>query len=731
MKRLVVRSFSLLFAAVAFATVARAGVGVLNQTFLRSARNYYHLPSGETNSSDGEFKTSADACVSWNPQPTDANGTIYLENVPIIYNQQQIAKPTAIPPVGMALSNWLLVDATVWLDYSSLQQINNSFGTNNGEPLGKRYYKFLGNANYDCTLTTTDFTNLYIYNNSAWQYYLFPCFGWLKYTIKYDACGGSSAPPDFSNIVYTNKVTLSSSVPTKTGYAFSGWKCGNGRTFSAGQGSLTGADFGATANGTVTLTAQWTANKYSIVFHSNHGSGATRTQSNVTYDQNVTLNANTFTRTGYTFKGWASSATGTVAYSDKATFKFAQASTLNLYAVWKETNKYTVTFNGNGSTSGSVNATTQFHGIEWQLPTEGFTKTGYTLAGWTNTTANLFYELGATVSNLTATANGSVTLSAVWTPNTYYVKFDACGGDGKMPVTNFVYDAEYELPSNKFTKPGYTFNGWATNNTNDIVFDDGATVSNLTAVAHATNTFFAVWGAERCTIHFDRNGGEGSIPSMTVSYESELTLPSGEGLTKNGCRFKGWSVTADGDVLLPGSVVQVDAAFLNVLGAARTLYAAWERTDEDLLRALDLDARFADSYTLSATGWEIIECADATSGTCLAANGSATLTMQIVQSGTLSFKWQTHNQTAWPKEKGYKLQLFQKGETSTLIWTSGEDHESSAWEAADEISIVVTDTPVTLEWTFETKNRQDHFQALLDAFVWTPAPPTGFIIRLR
>lgn len=52
-----------------------------------------------------------------------------------------------------------------------------------------------------------------------------------------------------------------------------------------------------------------------------------------TYDTAQALTANAFSRTGYTFAGWATSASGSVAYSNKQSVKnLATSGTVTLYA---------------------------------------------------------------------------------------------------------------------------------------------------------------------------------------------------------------------------------------------------------------------------------------------------------------------------------------------------------------------------------------------------------------
>ncbi len=81
-------------------------------------------------------------------------------------------------------------------------------------------------------------------------------------------------------------------------------------------------------------------------------------------------------------------------------------------------NTYTVQFNGNGSTSGSMSNQSFTYATAQNLKANAFTRTGYTFADW-NTKADgsgTSYINQQSVNNLTTTNGGTVTLYAQWTP---------------------------------------------------------------------------------------------------------------------------------------------------------------------------------------------------------------------------------------------------------------------------------------------------------------------------
>ena len=153
---------------------------------------------------------------------------------------------------------------------------------------------------------------------------------------------------------------------------------------------------------------------------------------------------------------------------------------------------YAIEFDANaeGATGTIANIDT-FTGKATTLPSEGFTLEGYTLSGWTDGTTQ--YDLGGTYT-ATGPAPATVTLKAVWTPNTYTVAFDANGGTGTMANQSFVYDTAQNLTANAFTNGNGTFIGWSTDaNATAPTYTDAQSINNLATEANATVTLYAVW----------------------------------------------------------------------------------------------------------------------------------------------------------------------------------------------------------------------------------------------
>lgn len=133
---------------------------------------------------------------------------------------------------------------------------------------------------------------------------------------------GSTASQNFSQAPTSTKAIAN---PTRTGYTFNGWAL-------TGGGSLSGTTYTyGGSNGT--LTAQWTINTYPVSFDANGGEGAPEAQTK-TYGQTLVLSDVVPTRTGYTFRGWATTSDASVPqYQPSGNYTANAAATL--YAVWQ------------------------------------------------------------------------------------------------------------------------------------------------------------------------------------------------------------------------------------------------------------------------------------------------------------------------------------------------------------------------------------------------------------
>jgi uncharacterized repeat protein (TIGR02543 family) len=289
-----------------------------------------------------------------------------------------------------------------------------------------------------------------------------------SYMVTYNGNGntGGMVPTDANNYLQSASVTVLGNTGglVRTGSTFAGWNTasnGGGTSYNSGATFTVG-----TAN--VVLYAQWTLNPtYTVTYNGNGNTGGTVPTDANNYQQDVTVtvldNTGSLTKTDYTFAGWNTAANGSgTSYNAGATFPMGTSNVI-LYAQWTSNPTYTVTYNGNGNTSGTVptdaNNYQQSITVTVLGNTGGLTKTGYAFSGW-NTAANgsgTSYSAGATFTVETA----NVVLFAQWTVNTYILTINQAIGQNapvKIKDTTVTYGDTVHLTAPSVT--GCLFVNW-------------------------------------------------------------------------------------------------------------------------------------------------------------------------------------------------------------------------------------------------------------------------------
>ena len=293
---------------------------------------------------------------------------------------------------------------------------------------------------------------------------------------------------------------------------------------------------------------------YTISYNSGGGTGS-MASTTVECDGSITLPANSFTRTGYTFNGWKDA--GGKTYTDKATISNVK-SNITLTAQWKA-NTYYVKFNANNG-SGSMSNQTFTYGTEQNLTANAFTRTGYTFAGW-NTKADgtgTSYTDKQSVSNLSSTNNATVTLYAQWTPITYSINWVVNGapyenGGSKEAVHNSTY-SNLTLPTDPEDSAldacysQKVFVGWSTTDVGHVETNTKPTLlaEVPTTSIIANTTFYAVFAtgtdggttttSKSETLDFSNQGYANSttITSLTIG---DITAAFNKGSNSNDPKY--------------------------------------------------------------------------------------------------------------------------------------------------------------------------------------------------
>lgn len=291
-------------------------------------------------------------------------------------------------------------------------------------------------------------------------------------------------------------------------------------------------------------------------------------------------------RAGYKFMGWSKDKDATTPDSDFNTRKPVKVEddSLRLYAVWRASDAFTVTYHGNGNTDGIEPADTNTYETNEQatvLDQSSLVKDGWIFVGW-NTLANGTGTGYAKDANITMTQN--VDLYAQWEEDVPPVteKFTVTyKGNENTSGTAPIDTKEYEkgntatiLGAGDLIKDGYEFVGW-----NTQANGKGDTVSG-TMTVNEDVTLYAQWKklivvVDTYTVVYDGNGNtSGNAPIDSHPYEKgeKIIVMGSYNLVKEGFDFIGWNTQTDGKGknYAPGDSIEVTGDV--------SLFAQWNKT---------------------------------------------------------------------------------------------------------------------------------------------------------
>jgi len=426
-------------------------------------------------------------------------------------------------------------------------------------------------------------------------------WGANRYFVTYNANAPSNASGTVTGTMADTEHTFGIASPLRenafalNGWTFLGWARSSTATTAefADEDSIT--NLSNVEDDIVTLYAVWVANAFTVEYNPNAPSNASGTVTGTMADSHFTFDAaamalrtNTFGLTGWTFLGWARSATATTAeFTDEELVRNltnADGVRVTLYAVWAAI-EMTVTFYYDGATSGNtvtniqVRFDSRYDAIS-PLPIPG--RIGFTFDGWWTMPAGAG---GNRIENDTIVSRTTEhTLYARWTAMTFIVRYDPnrpanayhnVTGTMANSTHSFAYNPLTDLlRDNDFRLHGWTFQGWATSAGSTMApFGNRHQAQDLTVLTNGeTINLFAVWQANQWTVTFDYRGATSgnAVPSISVRFDSTYnTLGVLPTPGKTGHQFNGWWTTpAIGGTQITGtSMVRIDDN--------HTLYARW------------------------------------------------------------------------------------------------------------------------------------------------------------
>lgn len=335
----------------------------------------------------------------------------------------------------------------------------------------------------------------------------------------------TTSPASFSNVhhVWVDTITL------KSGYTYPWYASISGGYYSwsertSGSTSSINNTIYPRNSSTATLTLSATLQPFNWYIYyrdrlgSNHSNWPTNQSGTSTASLvYVTLSDDYPTRTGYNFVEWENNSGATFNPGDSISIS-AEEPEIYLYAVWNA-HTYTIYFNGNGSTSGTMsNMYNLKYGTSYTLNANVYKKqytisfdenyeditpteitSNYNFSHWYGSDGNT-YENRETISNLVSTNGGSFTMSARWT-----------GGSITVPTPK---------------RTNYEFLGWYTASSGgSLVYSGGETIYPT-----SNKTYYAHWKI--------------SAIKPTITYVSHTDITIVVNLNRNGGTNGYWLIQA-------------------------------------------------------------------------------------------------------------------------------------------------------------------------------------------
>ncbi len=246
----------------------------------------------------------------------------------------------------------------------------------------------------------------------------------------------------------------------------------------------------------IKIYTRWRPNKYTVEFHTEKGSDLSTLT--VNYDDNNTAVGVT-KRTGYTFVQWNAEANG-VSFILAESGKIGEAiralapenvpddgTTISLTAQWTPIT-YTVKYNAAGGNSTPSTQTVTYDTTE--RVAGAISRTGYTFGGWKSSKDGKTYQPNAEIRNWTS-QHEEITLTAVWTPIKYTVKYNADGGSSTPESQTVAYDSTAKV-AGAISKSNNKFKGWKSSR-NGVIYNPGDEIKNWTDKDGETITLTAQW----------------------------------------------------------------------------------------------------------------------------------------------------------------------------------------------------------------------------------------------
>lgn len=226
----------------------------------------------------------------------------------------------------------------------------------------------------------------------------------INWTVSWDANGGTVSPTSNTGIQGS---TVTAPTPTRTNFTFLYWRDTLSAASYLNQLSAGGT---WTQSQTITFFAWWQQITYVVTYNANSG---TVSPASATVNAGSSTTLPTPTRSGFTFNGWYTAASGGTLVG-AAAGSYTPTAAITLYAQWTAVVvNYTVTWNSQGGANGTQSTGPFASGTAHTAPAPG-ARSGFTFNGYYNTVSG-DSTVGPIASGGSYTPTATITLNGRWT----------------------------------------------------------------------------------------------------------------------------------------------------------------------------------------------------------------------------------------------------------------------------------------------------------------------------
>ena len=274
---------------------------------------------------------------------------------------------------------------------------------------------------------------------------------------------------------------------------------------NVGVGNITITGSGSTTTYSGYTTSCEVPTNVTVTFNANGGTG-TMTDQSIPYNTPTLLKPNEFTREGYVFQGWATTADGSVAYDDEGLVTFKRRTT-TLYAVWA-LNSYTITLvqPGGGTVNTSPAATAEYGEIVTVVVTPDSHHTFGSITVTKNSGGTVSLSGSGVTQTFTMPADNVTVTASLNVIPTYTVTWSADGDETNQ--AQYIEGESIVFPATADGCEGKTFVGWSA--TQFAETDDAPALVTSAVMGTSNLIYYAVYA--------DASSGGGST-TETYGFE--------------------------------------------------------------------------------------------------------------------------------------------------------------------------------------------------------------------